>query len=178
MPNLRLTESRVEALKPLTVTARLLGHSDVRMTVRYAHVGDNEVEAAAERVGVTIATIMAGYCRKPEILHRTQPPARAADARETAWAPAGRRQRQPRTGFAFTSCRRAHHRARISANPPKKRQADCAEGLRSFIGLRGRSTLVRNGIRAMWHSCACSARRMPERRDREFAPGGGEGRPP
>ena len=84
MPNLRLTESRVEALKPLTVTARLLGHSDVRMTMRYAHVGDNEVEAAAERVGVTIATIMAGYCRKPEILHRTQPPARAADARETA----------------------------------------------------------------------------------------------
>ena len=69
---------------PLTVTARLLGHSDVRMTMRYAHVGDNEVEAAAERVGVTIATIMAGYCRKPEILNRTQPPARAADARETA----------------------------------------------------------------------------------------------
>ena len=43
---------------PLTVTARLLGHSDVRMTMRYAHVGDREVEAAAERVGTTIATMM------------------------------------------------------------------------------------------------------------------------
>ena len=43
---------------PLTVTARLLGHSDVRMTMRYAHVGDREVEAAAERVGCAIDTIM------------------------------------------------------------------------------------------------------------------------
>ena len=45
---------------PLTVTARLLGHSDVRMTMRYAHVGDREIEAAAERVGTVIATIMDG----------------------------------------------------------------------------------------------------------------------
>ncbi len=43
---------------PLTVTARLLGHSDVRMTMRYAHVGDREIEAAAERVGRTIASVM------------------------------------------------------------------------------------------------------------------------
>ena len=43
---------------PLTVTARLLGHSDVRMTMRYAHVGDAEVEAAAERVGQAIAAII------------------------------------------------------------------------------------------------------------------------
>ncbi len=44
---------------PLTVTARLLGHSDVRMTMRYAHVGDREVEAAAERIGQAIEAMMA-----------------------------------------------------------------------------------------------------------------------
>ncbi len=43
---------------PLTVTARLLGHSDVRMTMRYAHVGDREIEAAAERVGQAVASMM------------------------------------------------------------------------------------------------------------------------
>ncbi|MCY3761804.1 MAG: site-specific integrase [Gemmatimonadetes bacterium] len=43
---------------PLTVTARLLGHSDVRMTMRYTHVGDREIEAAAERVGLAIAFLM------------------------------------------------------------------------------------------------------------------------
>ena len=45
---------------PLTVTARLLGHSDVRMTMRYTHVGDREIEAAAERVGLVIAAMMRG----------------------------------------------------------------------------------------------------------------------
>ena len=45
---------------PLTVTARLLGHGNVAMTMRYAHVGDREIEAAAERVGRAIASIMAG----------------------------------------------------------------------------------------------------------------------
>ena len=45
---------------PLTVTARLLGHSNVRMTMRYAHVGDREIEAAAERVGQAIASIIDG----------------------------------------------------------------------------------------------------------------------
>ena len=43
---------------PLPVVARLLGHSDVAMTMRYAHVGDREVEAAAERVGQAIQTII------------------------------------------------------------------------------------------------------------------------
>ena len=42
---------------PLPVVARLLGHGNVSMTMRYAHVGDREVEAAAERVGQTIAAI-------------------------------------------------------------------------------------------------------------------------
>ena len=45
---------------PLPVTARLLGHSNVRMTMRYAHVGDREIEAAAERVGQIVSRIMTG----------------------------------------------------------------------------------------------------------------------
>ena len=43
---------------PLPVVARMLGHGNVRMTMRYAHVGDREVEAAAERVGQSIAVII------------------------------------------------------------------------------------------------------------------------
>ena len=40
---------------PVPVVSRLLGHSNVRMTLRYAHLGDREIEAAAERVGQAIA---------------------------------------------------------------------------------------------------------------------------
>ena len=36
---------------PVPVVSRLLGHSNVRMTLRYAHLADREIEAAAERVG-------------------------------------------------------------------------------------------------------------------------------
>ena len=36
---------------PLPTVARLLGHRQVSMTMRYAHVADRDVEAAAERVG-------------------------------------------------------------------------------------------------------------------------------
>ena len=43
---------------PLPVVSRLLGHSNVRMTLRYAHLGDREVEAAAERIGQAIGTLM------------------------------------------------------------------------------------------------------------------------
>ena len=43
---------------PLPVVARLLGHRNVRMTMRYAHVGDREIEAAAERVGQAIEAMM------------------------------------------------------------------------------------------------------------------------
>ncbi len=43
---------------PVPVVSRLLGHSNVRMTLRYAHLGDREIQAAAERVGRSIATIM------------------------------------------------------------------------------------------------------------------------
>ena len=40
---------------PLPVVARLLGHRQLRMTMRYAHVGDREVIEAAERIGVAIS---------------------------------------------------------------------------------------------------------------------------
>ena len=43
---------------PVPVVSRLLGHSNVRMTLRYAHLGDREIERAAERVGKTVAAIM------------------------------------------------------------------------------------------------------------------------
>ncbi|MCY4608157.1 MAG: tyrosine-type recombinase/integrase [bacterium] len=42
---------------PLPTVARLLGHRQVSMTLRYAHVADKEVEAAAERIGVAITAI-------------------------------------------------------------------------------------------------------------------------
>ncbi len=42
---------------PLPTVARLLGHRQVSMTLRYAHVHDKEVEAAAERVGRIITNI-------------------------------------------------------------------------------------------------------------------------
>ena len=44
---------------PLPTVARLLGHRQVRMTLRYAHVHDAEVEAAAERIGEAITQICA-----------------------------------------------------------------------------------------------------------------------
>ena len=43
---------------PVPVVSRMLGHSNVRMTLRYAHLGDREVEEAAERVGQSIASVM------------------------------------------------------------------------------------------------------------------------
>ena len=42
---------------PLPVVSRLLGHSNLSMTMRYAHVSDELVESAAEKVG----SILAGY---------------------------------------------------------------------------------------------------------------------
>ncbi|MXY34689.1 MAG: tyrosine-type recombinase/integrase [Boseongicola sp. SB0664_bin_43] len=45
---------------PLPVVARLLGHSHVRMTMRYAHVGDCEVIEAAERIGTAISRALDG----------------------------------------------------------------------------------------------------------------------
>ena len=64
---------------PLPVTARLLGHSDVRMTMRYAHVGDREIEAAAERVGQAIDAIMDGRVLSASHSCREHRRARPAD---------------------------------------------------------------------------------------------------
>ena len=44
---------------PLPTVARLLGHRKLRMTLRYAHVADREVEAAAERIGTAFMSICA-----------------------------------------------------------------------------------------------------------------------
>ena len=43
---------------PVPVVSRLLGHSNVRMTLRYAHLGDRDIERAAETVGQAITAIM------------------------------------------------------------------------------------------------------------------------
>ena len=48
---------------PLPVVACLLGHAGTRMTLRYAHVGDRETEAAAERIGAAIDAIL--YAPRP-----------------------------------------------------------------------------------------------------------------
>ena len=45
---------------PIPVVSRLLGHSNVQMTLRYAHLADRDIEAAAERVGDRMADVMAG----------------------------------------------------------------------------------------------------------------------
>ena len=44
----------------LPTVARLLGHRKVSMTLRYAHVADKDVEAAAERIGGAISAICKG----------------------------------------------------------------------------------------------------------------------
>ena len=43
---------------PGPVVSRLLGHSHVRMTLRYAHLADRDIEAAAERVGKAVGALM------------------------------------------------------------------------------------------------------------------------
>ena len=45
---------------PLPVVSRMLGHKQPSMTMRYAHVGDRETEAAAERIGAIIARALDG----------------------------------------------------------------------------------------------------------------------
>ncbi|MDE0173739.1 MAG: site-specific integrase [Defluviicoccus sp.] len=42
----------------LSTVAKMLGHANPTMTLRYAHVGDRDIEAAAERIGKTIARAM------------------------------------------------------------------------------------------------------------------------
>ena len=43
---------------PLSTVARMLGHADPKMTLRYAHVDDRDLQAAAERIGKTIEAAM------------------------------------------------------------------------------------------------------------------------
>ena len=43
---------------PLATVARMLGHADPVMTLRYAHVGDRDLLAAAERIGKAIEAAM------------------------------------------------------------------------------------------------------------------------
>ncbi|MCY4608608.1 MAG: tyrosine-type recombinase/integrase [bacterium] len=43
---------------PLPVVARLLGHRQTTMTLHYAHTGDRETEAAAERIGEVISGML------------------------------------------------------------------------------------------------------------------------
>ncbi|MCY3753485.1 MAG: site-specific integrase [Alphaproteobacteria bacterium] len=43
---------------PVPVISRMLGHANVRMTLRYAHLADRDIEAAAERIGHAIQAIM------------------------------------------------------------------------------------------------------------------------
>ena len=45
---------------PVPVVSRMLGHSSTRMTLRYAHLGDRDIEQAAERVGRAIAALLRG----------------------------------------------------------------------------------------------------------------------
>ncbi len=48
---------------PVPVVSRLLGYSSVGMTLRYAHLGDRNIEEAAERTGLAIDAIMGGRGR-------------------------------------------------------------------------------------------------------------------
>ena len=45
---------------PLPVVSRMLGHKRPSMTLRYAHVGDRETEAAAECIGTAISRALGG----------------------------------------------------------------------------------------------------------------------
>ena len=49
---------------PLPVVSSLLGHKRPSMTLRYAHVGDRETEAAAERIGATTEYALDGLSVK------------------------------------------------------------------------------------------------------------------
>ncbi|MDD9981852.1 MAG: site-specific integrase, partial [Gammaproteobacteria bacterium] len=44
---------------PVPVVSRLLGHTNPQMTLRYAHLSDRDIEAAAERIGAAMARVMA-----------------------------------------------------------------------------------------------------------------------
>ena len=45
---------------PVPVVSRLLGHTSAKMTLHYVQLGDQDVRDAADRVGQSIARLMAG----------------------------------------------------------------------------------------------------------------------
>ena len=66
---------------PLPIVARVLGHRHSRMTLRYAHVGDSEIRAAAERVGQTMARLLAFWDRSEQPIPRRAFKPRGAHAK-------------------------------------------------------------------------------------------------
>ena len=44
---------------PVPMVSRLLGHRDLLMTLRYAHLADKDIEAAAERIREAMTQVMA-----------------------------------------------------------------------------------------------------------------------
>ena len=46
------------------VVSWLLGHSDVRTTLRYAYLADKEIEAASEWIGMASARVMSSDQRR------------------------------------------------------------------------------------------------------------------
>ena len=57
--DLRHTHASHEVMNgaPVPVASWLLGHADIGITLRYAHLGDREIEQAAERVGQAVADL-------------------------------------------------------------------------------------------------------------------------
>ena len=64
---------------PVPVVARLLGHADVKMTLRYAHLADREIEAAAERIGTAIARVILIDGLEPDYMMRGRKSVRGVD---------------------------------------------------------------------------------------------------
>lgn len=57
--------SRAAAMsETLPMIGKLLGHSSIQSTARYAHLNDADVSAAAQRIGNLIETMVAGNCGK------------------------------------------------------------------------------------------------------------------
>ena len=50
---------------PLPIVSPLLGHMRQGMTLRYAHVGDHETEAASERIAEAISRGLEGGAANP-----------------------------------------------------------------------------------------------------------------
>ncbi len=56
--DLRHTMASHAVMNGVPAVSRLLGHSNVQMTLRYAHLADRDIEATAERVGRAIGVLL------------------------------------------------------------------------------------------------------------------------